>query len=1124
MRVLHVEDNPVDADLARLLLARLAPDIAIDLVPSLSAARERLRQPDRYDLALIDLHLLDGSGLELLAEIRERQLSVAVVVLTGSGDQEAAIAALQGGADDYLVKSDAALKQLPATLRAAWARFHEDDARRSRSLRVLYAEHNQADVDLTRRHLERHAPHIRLTVVQDAELALAQLPTDAQTPADYDVVLLDYRLPGVDALEAVKTLRAERGLDIPIVIVSGQGGEEVAARAIHLGVDDYISKHPGYLHELPATLEKVWRQVELLRERGNLRATSQRLGYVLAASPVILFTLRLADNGMIPTWVSANIARLLGYTVEQALQPGWWRAHLHPDDREATLAAFNTLTAHGEVVHEYRFFDGSGQTRWIHDELRISPGADEVIGAWRDISEAKRAEQLQQTRIAVLDGLVANQPLSGILKEIVVRLERMHPEMRVSILLRDASDGRLYIGAAPSLPADYNNAVNGLEVRVGAGSCGSAAALGAPVIVEDVLVDPYWKDYVLHSQRAGFRACWSQPFKNESGEVLGTFGIYYAQPHSPAQSELDLIGEFARIAGIAVARVRADTTLRQAATVFESTREGVVITDLTPRILTVNRAYTEITGYTPEEVRGRDPGMLKSGRQDDAFYQTMWASLQASGHWQGEIWNRRKNGEIYPQLLTISTVHDGEGVASHYVGVMTDISQLKQSEARLEHLAHYDPLTDLPNRLLLQSRLEHALERAERYQQQVAVLFIDLDRFKNVNDSLGHPVGDELLEALAKRLSNRLREDDTFGRLGGDEFLLLLENLDHPQDAAGVAQTMIQLLELPFELPSGHEVYVGASIGISLYPEDGSSATELIKNADVAMYQAKEQGRNTTRFYTPTLTVAAKERLDMESRLRRALANGEFLLHYQPQVDARTGALIGCEALLRWNSPEEGMISPLRFIPLAEETGLIVPMGEWVLRTACAQARAWMDAGQEPLVMAVNLSGRQLRQRDIARRVAGILEETGLPAGYLKLELTESMIMGHGEQAVDLLRALKELGLRLSIDDFGTGYSSLAYLKRFPIDELKIDQSFVRDIPHDLNDTEIAAAIIALARNLNLSVVAEGVETVEQLDFLSRQGCGAFQGYLFSRPMAADAFVRYPRVLDLALQQSGHIP
>jgi diguanylate cyclase (GGDEF)-like protein/PAS domain S-box-containing protein len=1112
MRVLHVEDNRVDIDLTQRLLARLAPDISLEPATSLAQARERLRDPGRYDLVLVDLKMTDGSGLDLLAEIRERRLPLAVVVLTGSGDEGAAIAALQAGADDYLAKSHATLQRLPTTLRDAWKRFHEANSRHAHTLRVLYAEHNTSDVDLTLRHLARHAPHIRVTVVPNALQALAELPGDNRTPAAFDVVLLDYHLPGVDALEAVKTMRVERGLDIPIVIVSGQGSEEVAARAIHLGVDDYVAKHAGYLHELPATLEKVQRQAELLRERGHLRETSQRLGYVLAASPVILYTLRLADGNATPTWVSGNISRLLGYSDEEALQAGWWRGHLHPDDREAALSKLATLAASGQVAQDYRFFAGNGQIRWITDELRLTQTtegqAGEAIGAWRDITEAKLGEQIQETRIAVLDGLVANQPLPGILKEIATRLEQIHPEMRVSILILEPHDGHLYTGAAPSLPAFYNAAVDGIEPAVGQGSCGSSAALGEPVIVADIRSHPYWAPYVHLADQAGLRASWSIPFKDESGQVLGTFGIYYAQPRTPTRVELDLIGEFARFAGIAVARVRADSTLRQAAAVFENTSEGVVITDLTPRIMTVNRAYTEITGYEEAEVLGRNPSLLMSGRQDETFYQTLWANVRETGHWQGEIWNRRKNGELYPQLLTISSVYDSEGLPSHYVGVMTDISQLKQSEAQLEHLAHYDPLTDLPNRLLLQSRLEHALERAERHRQQVAVMYLDLDRFKNVNDSLGHPVGDELLAALARRLRERLRDDDTLGRLGGDEFLVVLENLERPEDAAGVAHTLIQLLEKPFALPSGHEVYVGASIGISLYPDDGSGVTELIKNADVAMYQAKEQGRNTMCFYTPALTLAANERLVMEARLRRALANGEFVLHYQAQLDARSGALISCEALARWQSPEEGMISPARFIPLAEETGLIVPLGEWVLRTACTQAKAWLDAGFPSLLMAVNMSGRQLQQRDVVQRISTVLQETGLPADHLKLELTESMIMGHGKQAVELLHALKSLGLRLSIDDFGTGYSSLAYLKRFPIDELKIDQSFVHDIPHDLNDMEIAAAIIALARNLNMKVVAEGVETREQLEFLTRQGCHAYQGYLFSRPMPAEEFTR----------------
>ena len=1114
MRVLYVEDNPADADLTRRLLARLAPEIALVPATSLAEGRACLQEaPAGFDAALIDLKLPDGSGLELLNWIRTQSLQLAVVMLTGSGDQKAAVVALQAGADDYLTKSIASLEHLPATLADACERFRKSGAGRDHALRVLYAEHHAADIDLTQRHLARFAPHVQLTVVGNAEQVMQRLPVDSSAPADFDVLLLDYRLPGLDALEVVQVLRAERGLDIPIVIVTGQGTEAVSSQAIHLGVDDYIVKHTGYLHELPATLEKVRHQVDLARERIHLRETTERLEHVLAASPVVLYSLRLDQGGTKTLWVSSNIHRLLGYTEAQALQADWWSSHLHPDDREVALASRGDLSGSGRIVHDYRFYDGHGQIRWIRDELRLArPGegqSGELIGAWHDITESRLGEQLRETRIAVLDGLASNRPLPAILNEIVGRLETLHPDMRVSILLSDPRSGLLFTGAAPSLPGFFNAVVNGLEPKIGHGSCGTSAFTGEPVIVEDIRTHEYWAPYAEIAERAGLRACWSIPFKGKTGQVLGTFGIYYAQPRTPKQDELDLIGEFARIAGLAVERGRVDASMRQAATVFESTREGVVITDLQPRIVSVNAAYTTITGYTEADVLGRNPGLLRAGREDQDFYRTMWNSILETGHWQGELWNRRKNGELFPQLLTVSTVYDEEGRPSNYVGVMTDLSQLRDTEARFEHLAHYDSLTGLPNRLLLQSQLKHALESAGRHKRRVAVLSLDLDRFKNINDSLGHPVGDELLKAMARRLQEKLSgEDSTLGRLGDDEFLLILENLQRPEDAASVALDMISMLEQSFLLPSGHEVYAGASIGISLFPEDGTTSTELIQHADVALYQAKEAGRNTFSFYTPGLTLAVDERLNLEARLRRALAQNEFVVYYQPQVDIHGGTVIGCEALVRWNDPELGLIPPGRFIPLAEETGLIVPLGEWVLRQACVQARAWIDAGLPSLTLSVNLSARQMQQPDIAARIAAILKETGLPAGQLKLELTESMIMGHGEEAVALLHTFKALGLRLSIDDFGTGYSSLAYLKRFPIDELKIDQGFVRDIPHDSNDMEIAAAIIGLARGLRLNVVAEGVETEAQREFLVQQGCHAFQGFLFSRPLPADEFTQ----------------
>ena len=1113
MRILHVEDNAADADLARRALEKQAADIRLEHVASLAAAYAQLRDPDRFELALVDLNLPDGSGLELLAHIRERRLALAVVILTGSGDQEAAVAALKAGADDYVTKHGDYLSGLYAMLQDTLARVQTSARQRNLPMRVLYAEHNAFDIDLTRRHLSHHAPHIRLTIVHTADEVLACLPANDRHSSDWDILLLDYQLPGTDAMELAKRLHYQRGLDLPVVIVTGQGSEEVAAQAMRLGIADYLIKHPGYLYELPPILEKVRHQAELARERAVLVEREARLRLQGAALEAAANPMVITDRESVIQWANPAFSSLTGYSLKEAIgkktgeliRSGLQNQTFYQNLWQTILSG---KVWRGELINRKK--DGS----LYHEDLTITPvlasdgEIEHFIAIKQDITERKLAQQVQQLRNDVLDRITAAAPLPAILADIACRLETLRPGIRVSIMLLDEASGHLLTGAAPSLPDAFNTAMNSLKPRVGQASCGTSAALGEPMIVEDIMAHPYWAPYASVAAQAGLRACWSIPFKDEDGQVLGTFGIYYAHPQSPNRIDLDLIGEFARIAGLAVQRVRASIALRQAAAVLQSTREGVLITDLDGCITTINPAFTQITGYDETEVRGRNPKLLQSGRHDKTFFLSMWASVQQTGHWQGEIWNRRKDGELYPQLLTISTVRDDRGLPTHYVGVMTDISQLKQSEARLEHLAHYDPLTNLPNRLLLLSRMKHALEQAERQRHQVAVLFIDLDRFKDVNDSLGHPVGDKLLEVLAQRMRKRLRDNDTLGRLGGDEFLVVLEGLERPEDAAGVAQNLIRELEQPFALPKGHEVYIGASIGISVYPGDGQDANTLIQHADVAMYQAKEQGRNTYRFYTTALSSAVNERLDMGSRLRRALAQSEFVLHYQPQFDIKTGAMTGCEALLRWHAPEEGMIAPDRFIPLAEETGLIVPLGEWVLKTACAQAKAWLDAGRAPLIMAVNLSGRQLHDREVVRCVSAILEETGLPPERLKLELTESAIMGHGEQAKSLLHKLKALGLRLSIDDFGTGYSSLAYLKRFPIDELKIDRGFVRDIPQDLNDVEIAAAIIALARNLNLKVVAEGVETREQLEFLARQGCHAYQGYLSGKPMPADEFTR----------------
>lgn len=428
---------------------------------------------------------------------------------------------------------------------------------------------------------------------------------------------------------------------------------------------------------------------------------------------------------------------------------------------------------------------------------------------------------------------------------------------------------------------------------------------------------------------------------------------------------------------------------------------------------------------------------------------------------------------------------------------------MKETEARLQHLAHFDALTALPNRVLLNLRLEHAVERVRRSGKMLAVLFMDIDRFKNVNDSLGHPAGDALLVEIAGRLRGRIRAEDTLARLGGDEFVILLDRIQRPADVATFAQEIIDLMNQPFRLANGQEVFVGASIGIAMYPQDTEEHLQLVRNADAALYEAKAGGRNTYRFYTEELTRAAQERLALEAALRRALERNELVVHYQPVVSVATGHMIAVEALVRWNHPQEGLVSPLRFVPVAEDTGLIIPLGAWVLRAACRQGRRWLDSGRL-LSVAVNLSSRQFADDNLVDMVRETLAETDFPARLLTLELTESTIMTRPDQAIEMLGRLKALGVKLSIDDFGTGYSSLAYLKRFPVDTLKIDRSFVADIVDDEDDRMIVAAVVVMARQLRLNVIAEGVENADQFDYLNRIGCAACQGYLFGKPVPAD--------------------
>lgn len=519
--------------------------------------------------------------------------------------------------------------------------------------------------------------------------------------------------------------------------------------------------------------------------------------------------------------------------------------------------------------------------------------------------------------------------------------------------------------------------------------------------------------------------------------------------------------------------------------------------------MAVNAAFSQITGYSEAEVRGWNPRFLKSGRHDADFYRRLWSSLRETGQWQGEMWNRHRDGWLFPVWQTISAVTDTQGRLLYYVGLFADISRIKETEDQLRHMAQHDPLTDLPNRLLLQQRLEHALERLRRHEGSLAVLFLDLDRFKSINDSFGHPAGDELLQELARRLRHEVREADTLARVSGDEFVLLLEDDADEHVAAQVAQKLLRTLARPCQA-GGQEIYITTTIGIALAPADGNDAQTLIKNADAALYRAKDMGRNTYTFFSQEMAETSYQQLVLDSALRRALEGEEFVLYYQPLMDLAQKQAAGVEVLVRWQHPQMGLVPPGDFIPRAEETGLIVPLGEWVLRQACRQMCQWLQLGLGLTTVAVNVAPRQLMNPGLVDSVAQILEETGLEASYLELEVTESGLMV--ERSAQVLAGLKELGIRIAVDDFGTGHSSLSRIKQLPIDKLKVDRSFVCDIPVDADDVAITRAVIAMATSLDLAVVAEGVETREQAEFLLAERCLQGQGYLYSRPLAEPDF------------------
>ena len=794
----------------------------------------------------------------------------------------------------------------------------------------------------------------------------------------------------------------------------------------------------------------------------------ERFRTIVTQVPGAVFRVRL--GGPID-FVSDAIEDISGYPAAQFMRGtiDAWSDLIAPEHRRLQYGAVRDAGRTGNPYEiEYRILDATGTERWVSEKGHPRIGSDGNVewidGILTDISERKHNEMR-------FEGLLAEQ----------------------SAILDNVMFGVMFVRGRHVVSANRR-----CEELFG---YGSGELTGAST---DVIFQP----------RTEFELAGLRPYPNlvegrdftEEREYRKRDGTSFwcmvngcaLDPLHPNEGSIWVYADITE-------RKQAEEKLRLSATVLEHIADGVMVVDAERRIVAVNPAFTQITGYTEHEAIGQPASITRSARHDERFHNAMWEEQERAGFWRGEIWNRRKNGEVYPEWLTVSVMRDSTGRITHYVGVFSDITAVKESQEKLDHMAHHDPLTGLPNRLLFHDRLQHALLRAGRVDEQLAVLFIDLDRFKNVNDTLGHHVGDELLIQVAAALSERLREGDTLARLGGDEFIVLLENVDGAFGAGLVAEKLMSMFEEPF-IVSDYELFVTGSVGISMFPHDATDLNMLIRNADVAMYQAKARGRNGYQFYAPSMTGEGVERLRLEAMLRRSIEKNEIFLNYQPQVEIDTGRLIGVEALVRWNSPELGVVPPFRFIPLAEDIGFISQLGKWVLHEACRQMIRWEEQGLSVPKMAVNLSVKQFERGSIATMVADVLAETGLDAHRLQLEVTESVIMNTGD-ALAFINDLHAIGVGLAIDDFGTGYSSLAYLKQMPVQTLKIDRSFIKDISTDSNDEAIAIAIIQLGKSLNLSVIAEGVETAEQADFLLRHGCKLAQGYLYSRPVMPNALL-----------------
>lgn len=1227
MLILLVEDNDDDAAIVRFMLRRAGLRFDMHRVETEARFREVLaRDPD----IIISDFALPTFSARIALDIRNNLAPrTPFIVVSGTIGEDIAVEVMRNGASDYLIKDR--MRRLPAAV--------EQLIEQSR-LRDAVEETSDA---------LRESENFSEAVLSSLNSPIAVLDATGKVIAVNDVWRQQGSTPnsfpwhvrvGGNYLKVCRRARAKyaragrRAAEIIEEVLAGReaiAGMEYAYASkegeawFAMRVTPLRSDQGGVVVAHYDITDRKQAENALIDSQEALRQVVQENQDIMDYSADIICTLD-ADWHFVR--VNPAVQRVLGFTpAELKGRP----AHiLFPEESAESFKKIReSARAEGVFNFQEPVRRKDGVVAHLSWNVYWSERRNTYFCVVRDVTERIEQDRLLSDQNAILQGIALGVPVRDTLGSVARALESQIPGARASVLLLDSS-GRIRHGAAPSLPAEFIDAIDGMEIGPGRGSCGVAAWEKRQVIVEDIAADPLWEDYRELALPHGLRACWSTPILARDDSVMGVLGVYYPEPRRPEARDLRLAEAATRIAALAIGAARTSEQLDEsqqvyrslfvrnpdtvcafdadgiftslnragedmlgyrlgelreetfdrfivpeqrrevrekfsevldrksvsfetrianrdgdgfvidvtampiivsdrlkgvfaickdmtaqreaqhnyqlAAAALENSAEGVVITDATLAVVSVNRAVMAISGYREVALMGESVFQLfaDNGRAADSAIRT---ALQAKQAWQGEVRFRRESGEVYPVLVSFSAVRDEHGEILHYVCVFNDISTYKDYERRLEHLAHHDSLTNLPNRVLLGQRFGDALNRAKRAGNHVGVLFLDLDRFKHINDSLGHPMGDRLLQMVAERLKDIVRDTDIVARLGGDEFAIILDAIARPEDCSIVAEKVVGALNAPFDL-SGYELYTGASIGMCCFPGDGEEVDVLLQHADTAMYRAKQTAPGTFQFFAREMNDQATERLMIANGLRTALERHELFVEYQPRIELATGRITGLEALVRWQHPEWGVVSPARFIPIAEETGMIEAIGEWVMRDACRQVRVWNDAGVPVPFVAINLSARQLANMSLTSRVEAILAEADLPPQCMEFEITEGMLMQDPHRAQALLLELSELGCSIAVDDFGTGYSSLNYLKTFPIDYLKVDRSFVNGVPHEVGDVAITRTIIAMAKSLGMTVIAEGVESSEQLEFLAEAGCDEVQGFYYSRPLGVKAMTK----------------